>query len=104
MLMGIFGDFEHRGKIWRSVFLNTDSAMSEEDRFRIRRQIVDMYLDAKDRVNVKGEDYEGCITTNSKSYLLGSFYGQQFNAIIETNHGESKLSLLVMEPINVSVN
>ena len=104
MTIGIFGDFEYKGYIWRSVFLTTDSAMSEDDRFKIRMQIADMYLNKKDKVKVRGEDYEGYITTNNKSHLLGSFYGQQFNATIETNHGKSKLSLIVMEPVDVSVN
>jgi hypothetical protein len=104
MTFGIFGDFEHRGHIWRSTFLKTDQLMSEEDKLRIRIQIADMYLDRKDKMNIKGEDYEGRITTNNKSYFLEGLYGQEFEAILKTNHGESKLSLLVAEPVDVSLN
>jgi hypothetical protein len=104
MTFGIFGDFKYRGYIWRSVFLETDSSMAEEDRFRIRMQIADMYLDKKSEKKIKGEDYEGRITTNNKSYLLGGFWGQEFDVILETNHGKSKLSLLVAELVDVSLN
>jgi hypothetical protein len=104
MIFNVFGDFKYKGYIWRSTFLETDSLMSEEDRLRIRTQIADMYLDGKDKANIKGDDYEGRITTNNKSYLVGSLWGQEFEAVLETNHGKSKLSLLVAEPIDVSLN
>ncbi len=104
MTFGIFGDFEYRGHTWRSVFLKTDSLIAEEDRFRIRRQIADMYLDKKSKKRIKGDSYEGGIITNNKSYLLEGFWGQEFDVILETNHGKSKLSLLVAEPVDVSVN
>lgn len=104
MTFGIFGDFEHRGYIWRSAFLKTDSLMTEKDRLRIRTQIADMYLDKRSKKKIKGDDYEGRITTNNKSYLLEGFWGQEFEVILETNHGKSKLSLLVAEPIDVSLN
>jgi hypothetical protein len=74
--------------------------MSEQDRFKIRTQIVDMYIDKKTRMKIKGDNYEGQITTDNKYFLLNGFGGQKFDITLETNHGKSKLSLLVAEPID----
>jgi hypothetical protein len=104
MEFGIYGAFEYRGYIWRSTFLTTDSLMTEEDRLNLRMQIADMYIDKEDELNVEGDSYEGRITTDNKSYLLEGFWGQEFKAELETNHGKSKLSLLVAEPVDVSLN
>jgi len=104
MVFGVFGEFKYRGYSWRSAFLKTDSLMTEEDMLRIRTQIADMYLDEKTKMNIKGDTYEGRITTNNDSYLLGGFWGQEFDVILETNHGKSKLALLVAEPVDATLN
>ncbi|MFA7707556.1 MAG: hypothetical protein WCX73_01275 [Candidatus Pacearchaeota archaeon] len=101
---GTFGEFSYRGKTWGSVFLSTDSRMNEEDRMRFRIQIADMYLDKKDKSNVRGKGYEGMITTNGKSYLIGGFYGQAFDVRLETDHGKSNLSLLVSQYADPELN
>lgn len=94
----------HRGQMLEYCFLCTDSSITEEDRERLVIQTFDVYLDKKKSVKIKGKSYEGRITTNSKYYVLGSFGGQQFEILLETNKGKRKLSCLVTKLIDASLN
>jgi len=103
-ITGAYGVFKHRGPTWRTAFLKTDSAMSEEDRLKIRIQMADMFVDKKDRIKVKGDGYEGVIKTDGKYVMLGAFGGIQVDGELETNHGKRKLSVILAEPIDASLN
>jgi hypothetical protein len=95
--------FEYRGKTWRTLFLNTDSRLSWEDRERLTTQIFDMYLDKKRSMKVRGDSYEGKATANGY-HLLGQFGGRQFDVLLETNHGKSRLCYLVGEIVDSELN
>lgn len=94
----------HRGQMLEYCFLRTDSSIAEEDRERLVIQTFDAYLDKKKSVKIRGKSYEGRITTNSRYYILGSFGGQQFEILLETNDGKRKLSCLVTKLIDSILN
>ena len=54
--------------------------------------------------NTDSEQYEGRIRTDRKQFTMGSFGGQRFEVILETDFGKISLSCLVTQKIDASLN
>jgi len=64
-----------------------------------------MYLAKEKSKSVKGDSYEGHIETEGEHQLVApGFSGQKFSAILDTNHGRTRLEFLVAEHINPNLN
>lgn len=95
-----FGEIVFKGEIWNYVFLIGNPKLSDEDREDIFINTVEMYYKKQLKRKIKGKNYEGIITTDGKKELLVNFYGQHFDANLETNKGRVKISALVAKAIN----
>lgn len=88
---------EHMGIRWGYVFLRASSHLSEDDIKYLMTQSVEMYLEGEDERNVKGDNYQGKLFTESKYEVLGEFGGQRFDAEMDTIYGRDKTTFLVSE-------
>ena len=89
---------------WGWVYLVSDTRLSEEERKSLMIEAIRMYQTGKERKKVRGERYEGVISTSGRHELIGTFDGQHFDAELDTDHGKSKLSFLVAEKIRAELN
>lgn len=89
---------------WGYVFYTIATNISFEERLGIVATAIKMYYSKEDRKKIKGDSYEGVLSTEGKRGLLGSFAGQVFKAEIETSKGKQDLSFLVTEKINEMLN
>lgn len=85
------------GYKWGITFAVTDTRLSWEERSMLITEATQMYLTEEKKRDVKSESYEGQIWTNNKYYSLGSYGGQLFSAVVDTNQGTAKLEFLVCE-------
>jgi hypothetical protein len=96
--------FEHRQKLWQYVFADTDSRLDNNTRIDIVKHSIDMYLDNKKQKKIKGENYEAFVSCNGKYYTMGCFGGREYKVRADTEFGKTKLSFLIAEVINSSLN
>lgn len=89
--------FESKGVRWGYWFLIGNSRLSEEDRFSLVEDAISMYLSDTGRKKVKGDDYEGVLTTKGQYDMLGAFGGQRFEAELDSSTGKIKLRFLINE-------
>ncbi len=89
---------------WGITFLVTDSRFSEEERDALMIKAITMYLAGQKKGRIKTEVYEGEISSNGEYQMLGSFGGQRFRAVLDTDHGKSRLEFLVTEKIREELN
>jgi len=65
---------------------------------------VDMFDEDDTRRNLSTDDYEGIIRTSGDCFCVGTFYGQKFEAEVDTEEGKATLAFLVARPMNGSVS
>lgn len=85
-------------EVWEYVYFKADGLLSQEDHEHLLWHAIDMEKKQRDKMNLKGEDYEGQIERKDKT-CLGHFAGRRFDATVETNRGKSRLSVLMIEPV-----
>jgi len=99
--MSLYGYDEAR---WGVTFIQTDSALSFEDRGSLLIAATEMYLEKQNERKVEGEEFEGVLRNTKERYMCGCFSGLGFEAEIETEHGKRRLSFLVTEKIRAGLN
>lgn len=95
---------EYENKLYEIVFLNTDPALSEDDRVGICMSAIEMSVKKQRTRKIKGEGYEGRMKTDGKYYQMGTFGGRRFEARVETNHGKRDIGVLLTRKIDPSLN
>ncbi len=93
----------YKGKVWEYIYLNPNGTLNEEDREILIWNMIDMHTRGKGKRDVKGENYKAEIK-RGKYATLESFAGQSFDIILETNKGKSKMSTLLIDRVNPSLN
>jgi hypothetical protein len=78
---------------WGFTFLMGTSLLSEEDKLDLVAKATLLYLNGEERTEVSGKGYEGILYTKHEWKVVGSFSGQQFDAILETDADSEKLRL-----------
>lgn len=82
------------------VFLEGNSALPQDAREDLVVTTFDMYLDNNKSKKVKGDCYEGRITTDGTRFVLGAFGGQRFFLKLDTDFGKMNLECLVTQKVN----
>ncbi|MEK6890782.1 MAG: hypothetical protein AABX03_01460 [Nanoarchaeota archaeon] len=72
-----------------------NSRVSYDSKLEIARSAVEMYVDQREKTNIKGEEYEGRISTHGEVQFLGSYGGQVFNVFLDSDNGKESLSFLL---------
>lgn len=80
---------------YRYVFLQCDSRLGIDQAGYLMDRAHDMYCQNKQELPLKTDWCEGTITTKSEVHTLGTFYGQKFDAKLETTKGTMRLCFLV---------
>jgi hypothetical protein len=78
---------------WGFTFLMGNSLLSNDDKLELVAKATMLYLNGEERTEVSGSGYEGVLYTNHEWKVMGGFSGQQFDAVIESEHDEEKLRL-----------
>ena len=91
---------KHEGYRWGFTFLVADARLTEDERVGLVYEATTMYLQGERKKRVRGETYEGLLYTAGNVETLGTFSGQQFDAVIETDGGKAKLRFLVTEAMD----
>ena len=86
---------ESEGLLWVIAFLKPDSRLSYQDRIYLMTSAASMCFNEETERKVTGENFEGVLYTKGKHYNLGMFGGQQFEADLDTNDGQSSIRFLV---------
>jgi len=89
---------------WGITFLQTDTGLSFEDRGRLLYHATEMYLEQESERKVKGDAFEGVLHDTGKHRHTGAFYGEEFEAELDTDHGKSIVRFLVTERVNGRFN
>ncbi|MBI4155212.1 hypothetical protein HY498_03960 [Candidatus Woesearchaeota archaeon] len=89
---------------WQYICLSTDSRLGTESIDEIVSKALDMHLEGKNKVRLKGENYEGEIRDTKKYFTVGIFGGHYLEGIVEYECGKKDLAFLVWERINHELN
>jgi hypothetical protein len=92
--------YEHKSKKWGTVYLTADPRLVEDARLEILVEAAEMHLANEKKRKIKGEDYEGKITTERKYKALGCYGGYEYRAELDTSHGKSETTFLIMQQFN----
>ncbi len=84
---------------WGYAFLIANSRLYEKERQSVLRSAVDMFRENTLERKVRGQTFEGIISSKGEYKLLGSFGGQEFNAHLETDRGKIYISFLISEKL-----
>jgi hypothetical protein len=69
------------------------SLLSQEEKLDLVAKATLMYLNGEERTEVSGKGYGGVLYTNYEWKVVGSFSGQQFDAVLDSDADEDKLRL-----------
>lgn len=86
------------------VFLRTDMRLSSEERSAVVLVAINMFYEHLRKTKITTATYEGIVKDTGRYYTLGIFGGRHFCAELETDHGHSRLEMLVAEPTDPSLN
>ena len=78
---------------WGFTFLMGNSLISNEDKLDLVAKATLLYLNGEERTEVSGNGFEGILYTNHEWKVVGSFSGQRFDAILDSDTDEGKLRL-----------
>lgn len=78
---------------WGFTFLMGSSRLDEEQKLKLVAQATWLYLAGKDRLEIVEDGYEGVITTRREWKVVGSFSGQQFDAVLDTDLDSGRIHL-----------
>ena len=92
-------DYEVDGVRVGVAFLRSDSRIPGLERMQILGRAILMYCTDEREAKIAGESYEGKIFDTEKYYCLGGFSGRHLVAELDTEHGRSRMEMLVAEPI-----
>jgi len=81
------------GVRWGFTFLMGTSLLDENEKLDLVAKATLMYLNGEERIEVSGKGYEGVLYTKHEWKVVGSFSGQQFDAILDSDADEEKLRL-----------
>lgn len=82
---------------WGFTFLDIKGWLPYRDKLNLIAEATRMYLDRVEGQKVRGEGYEGHLSTEGKWGYLECFSGQVFEAELETQDGPAFLKFLVSE-------
>ena len=84
---------------WGFTFLMGTSRLADEQKLRLVAQATLLYLAGEERVEISEDTFEGVLYTEHEWRVMGSFSGQQFDAILDSDPdaGRIHLSFLVNE-------
>jgi hypothetical protein len=96
--------YEHKNKRWGTVYLIADPRLVEDVRLEILVEAAEMYLAHEKKRKIKGDDYEGKITTERKYRTLGCYGGYEYHAELDTPNGKSETTFILMQQFNPAYN
>lgn len=96
--------FEHKGRVWSAIWLDTDSRLTHDDRAEILIEVADCYVEKDRKRSIKGERYEGTVFAKEYFQSIEGICGRRFDIELETDTRRSKLSGLVSEFVNAGLN
>jgi hypothetical protein len=91
------------GQDWRYVFTNPDGCLKHQDRQHLVSETIRLYRDGKNRRRIKGRGFEGELR-KGKYVSFNSWGGVEYLAKLETDKGDVKAGLMVIEKIDPSMN
>ncbi|MBL7160723.1 MAG: hypothetical protein ISS93_02635 [Candidatus Aenigmarchaeota archaeon] len=99
--MDYYNEVSYRGEVWRYIYLESPGffILPPEDHHKVMERAVEMHVDNKKKLPVKGDDFEGTVYTHGESGLVGSFFGQCYYCDFESERGNGRIKVLA-EPIN----
>ena len=97
-------DYEYKGKEFKFYYLDTCTAITNEDREHICQQAAQMYIERDKKRTISDDNFECQIKDSRKSFTFGGLYGKLFDINIETSKGKFKMSFLVNKFVNPSLN
>lgn len=80
---------------WGYACLLTKGYLPEEERIEVLWEAIDMFYDREDRKKVRGETYEGEISTDGSRGVLGAFSGQLFDVELDSDYGKYYMKVLI---------
>ena len=85
---------KYEGKVYDLVFLNTDSALSNNDRLEVCIGAIELEHNDKDHKRIKGEGFEGEVRRTGQS-SFSCFYGNTYEAKLDTDHGQRNVDMMI---------
>ncbi len=96
--MSFYNIVSYYGEDWRYSCLDFDPRLAEEITRNLMWNIVDMHSLNNEKRKVGNKDYKAKIEANG-SRSIGTLSGEVFTAKVETDEGESRLSVILIEKI-----
>jgi hypothetical protein len=96
--------YEHKSRKWGTVYLLADPCLVEEVRLEILVEAAEMHLGNEKKRKIKGDNYDGKITTERKYRMLGCYGGYEYRAELDTLHGKAETTFLIMQQFNPKNN
>lgn len=84
------------------VMLKKDGPIEYRSMLEVVLVGVDMHLALKEKIAVSAPEYQGIIKNTGRSFTLGTIYGTEYVAEIDSPRGHTTLNFLVNEEISVN--
>jgi len=86
------------------AFISFDMGLDRDDRLHFVSEAISMYREREQRRTVKGESYEGVLTTDGSRAFAGGWAGQLYQAMVETDAGKCELSFILSQRFDPNMN
>ena len=97
-MMSFYNTVSYHGEDWHYSYLDFDSRLAEEISRNLMWNIVDMHSLNDGKRNLGNKKYKAKITFDG-SQIVGTLSGKVFTAKVETNEGDSRLSVILIEKV-----
>ena len=78
---------------WGFTFLIGTSKLDEDQKLKLITQATLLYLSGGERLELSEDAFEGVLYTKHEWRVMGSFTGQQFDAVLDSDLDEGRIHL-----------